>query len=440
MSHSPDSQSDGMQTGAQAQSARQQDWVVMVVDDEPDVHAVTELILSDVRFCGAPIVLKSVFSAQQAKAYFTAAQSDVALVLLDVVMEEDDTGLSLVRYIREELCNEDVQIILRTGQPGYAPEKEVVENYNINGYFLKTEATAQKLYMIVISALRTYQHIKNIRNIEHPFQKKRLSWLPQERRTKFFQMLSDAIANGAFDFHVQPQISLSDNAIIALGLKPTWRLSSKLILEPAQLSHIVGGTDLVFRLNQYLLGETIAWLKRWRTQFSDAVKITVPIIVASADNNDLFTILERCHAATDLLYGQLGIEIPETTILDESHAAVELTERLALLGIAVTIADFGTGHTSLLQLQRLRINCLKIHRWLVRKIASSSERSTVARSIIALAHTMGMSVSADGITTQDELQFFKWEGCDLGQGDFICKPIPIEDAAALFSLEKMHIH
>ncbi|MBL8671867.1 MAG: DUF3369 domain-containing protein [Alphaproteobacteria bacterium] len=134
-------------------------WTVLVVDDDQEVQSVTELILAKVRFKGRPIELLRALSEAEARAIM-AERPDVAVILLDVVMESDDAGLRLVRHIREDLRNRAVRIILRTGQPGQAPEQSVIVDYDINDYKAKTELTAQKLFTTTIAALRAYEDIR----------------------------------------------------------------------------------------------------------------------------------------------------------------------------------------------------------------------------------------------------------------------------------------
>ncbi|HRJ61860.1 MAG TPA: DUF3369 domain-containing protein, partial [Azospirillaceae bacterium] len=133
-------------------------WKILVVDDDAEVHAVTRLALSKLRFSGRGVTLLGAHSAKEA-ARVLAAETDIALILLDVVMETDDAGLQLVRRIRDEFANHAVRIILRTGQPGQAPEEDVIVDYDINDYKAKTELTTQKLFTTVIAALRAYAHI-----------------------------------------------------------------------------------------------------------------------------------------------------------------------------------------------------------------------------------------------------------------------------------------
>ncbi|KRS20731.1 metal-dependent phosphohydrolase [Alishewanella sp. WH16-1] len=133
-------------------------WKVLIVDDEPEVHAVTRLALNDFSFQQKRLEFISAYSGEEAQKIL-ATQPDIAVVLLDVVMETDDAGLKVASYIRETLHNHFVRIILRTGQPGQAPERQVIVNYDINDYKSKTELTAQKLFTVMMSSLRSYRDI-----------------------------------------------------------------------------------------------------------------------------------------------------------------------------------------------------------------------------------------------------------------------------------------
>jgi len=136
-------------------------WNVLVVDDEPEVHAVTRLALRNFRFADRQLHFLSAHSASEAEAMLRD-NGDIAVMLLDVVMETDKAGLDLVRTVREQLGNQFVRIVLRTGQPGQAPEQQVIAAYDINDYKEKTELTAQKLATTMFAALRSYRDMRTI--------------------------------------------------------------------------------------------------------------------------------------------------------------------------------------------------------------------------------------------------------------------------------------
>ncbi len=138
-------------------------WQVMVVDDEPAVHEVTELVMSGFEMDGRSLKFIHCYSAHEAHAVLSAP-NDIALILLDVVMESEHAGLDLARNIREDIRNLNVRIVLRTGQPGQAPEEQVIKDYDINDYKEKTDLTRRKLITIFYSGLRAY---RDLMRIEH---------------------------------------------------------------------------------------------------------------------------------------------------------------------------------------------------------------------------------------------------------------------------------
>src|SRR5467141_3719917 len=136
-------------------------WKVAVIDDEPAVHDGTRFALSDYRLNGQGLEILSAYSAAEGRELMRR-HADVAVVLLDVIMDSDTAGLDLVEFIRNELKNETVRIILRTGQPGQAPERRVIVDYDINDYKAKTELTADKLFTSLTAALRSYQQLQRM--------------------------------------------------------------------------------------------------------------------------------------------------------------------------------------------------------------------------------------------------------------------------------------
>jgi diguanylate cyclase (GGDEF)-like protein len=140
------------------QDTAESPWQVLIVDDDADVHKATELAMQGLRIEGRPLTFLHASSAAQARALM-AQEHELAVVLLDVVMESENAGLQLVRQIREDLNQHAVRIVLRTGQPGYAPEIETVQAYDINDYKTKSELTRTRLYTVLTAAIRSYKQI-----------------------------------------------------------------------------------------------------------------------------------------------------------------------------------------------------------------------------------------------------------------------------------------
>jgi diguanylate cyclase (GGDEF)-like protein len=142
--------------------AAQAGWRILIIDDDADVHSTTTFALAGLEVQDRPLEFLHASSAQAARAVL-ARESDIAVILLDVVMEQPDAGLQLVRHIRETLGMQDVRIILRTGQPGYTPEMEAIRDLDINDYRTKSELTRTKLYTTVAAAVRCYEQLHALR-------------------------------------------------------------------------------------------------------------------------------------------------------------------------------------------------------------------------------------------------------------------------------------
>lgn len=152
---------EGDDPAAPATHGNGSSWKLLVVDDETAVHDVTRLALAAFSFEGRPLCLISAYSAAEAVARL-AEHPDTAVILLDVVMETDAAGLDFVHHVRTVEKNHLVRIILRTGQPGHAPENRVIVEYDINDYKHKADLTAQRLFTAVIGALRSYRDLRYI--------------------------------------------------------------------------------------------------------------------------------------------------------------------------------------------------------------------------------------------------------------------------------------
>lgn len=143
---------------ADVNKAESKKWKLLVVDDDQAVYKSTSMVLSDFVFEGSGIEFLCAYSAEEAKAIIEK-EKDIAVILLDVVMETNNAGLEFVRWIRNEHKDNIARIILRTGQPGEAPEEDVIRDYDINGYINKSETTSRKLFSLIYTGLRSYRDL-----------------------------------------------------------------------------------------------------------------------------------------------------------------------------------------------------------------------------------------------------------------------------------------
>lgn len=151
-----DDESSGADGASQPELAP---WRILIVDDDVDVHVVTKFALSNNNFRGRRLSFLHAYSGAEALNILRQTP-DIALVLLDVIMETQDAGLRLVRQIRDELHNDLVRIVLRTGQPGMGLEQNIIVDYDINDFWSKTDLTTRKLFTTVVASLRTYASLQ----------------------------------------------------------------------------------------------------------------------------------------------------------------------------------------------------------------------------------------------------------------------------------------
>lgn len=197
----------------EGQFAKELFWRLMVVDDEPDVHRATTFALAGIKILGRSLQFLHAYSAAEAT-QMLRTEPDVAVVLLDVVMEREDAGLALVKTIRHDFKLTELRIILRTGQPGYAPEIETIHDFDINDYKTKSELTRTKLYATVTAALRAYDQIRKLDELAFY---DRLSQLPN--RNKFLDLSDERLSSGRHAAKVIAILDIDDFSEIndALG-------------------------------------------------------------------------------------------------------------------------------------------------------------------------------------------------------------------------------
>ncbi len=183
------------------------EYLVLVVDDDEYVHQLTRMVLRGFSFEGCPIRLASALSAKEAM-YYLSTHDQVAVALVDVVMETDNAGLELVNHIRNEFNNNEVRLLIRTGQPGAAPEESVFQDYDINDYLSKTDLTAHKLRMALLNALRSYRDIRRAGELQ-----KQIMQAEQDKQAA----ASASEAKSLFLAHMSHEIRTPLNGIIGLA-------------------------------------------------------------------------------------------------------------------------------------------------------------------------------------------------------------------------------
>ncbi|MFV0349187.1 MAG: DUF3369 domain-containing protein [Halodesulfovibrio sp.] len=203
-------------------------WKILIVDDEIEVHNTTRLVLTDFTFEGAELEILSAYTGKEALEQLRQ-HDDIAVVLLDVVMETPHAGLDCARAIRQEMNNRLVRIILRTGQPGQAPERKVIVEYDINDYKHKTELTSQRLFTTIYTAIRSYRDMRSIEK-----QRVGLKYIIDASASFFQERSIHTLSKGVLTqiealFRLQNSLYMSSTGFTALAESlnaPSWNIIS----------------------------------------------------------------------------------------------------------------------------------------------------------------------------------------------------------------------
>ena len=301
-------------------------WKIAVIDDEPAVHEGTRYALADYHLHGQGLQILSAYSAVEGR-QLMRSHPDVAVVLLDVIMESDTAGLDLVQFIRGELKNDTVRIILRTGQPGQAPERRVIVDYDINDYKAKTELTADKLFTSMTAALRGYQQLH--RMVET---RRGLEIIIDAASTLFDFKSMQRLAEGVLT-QIASLLNVECAGILVLREPQTLREGFSVLAGSGCYSRFTGAeaSSAIDKDLRQLVQEAFA---RRRHEFSERRSV---LYIRTVSGSEVVVVLEapRPLSETDrtlveILCSRLSIAFDNVILYEQLHRAnVGLEERVA---------------------------------------------------------------------------------------------------------------
>jgi diguanylate cyclase (GGDEF)-like protein len=302
-------------------------WRVLVVDDDPDVFRVTELSLKRLRFRGRAIQLLTAPSGGAALAHLENDR-DIALALIDVVMETDTAGLDLIRTIRGKLGLVDMRIVLRTGQPGQAPERDVILDYEIDGYANKAEMTAMKLFTTVVAALRAYESMTGLSSLTVELEKRVAARTEDLEKLAMIDALTGIANRRHFEMRAAVEIAEARRGGCALGAVVLDIDHFKRIND--RYGHATGDAVLM----QFV--DVVAFHLRPCDLFARIGGEEFAVLLPSSDQENSLLVAERIREAVAAAQFEVGgLRIPVTVSLGVAGLADEDDD----IGSAVSRAD-----------------------------------------------------------------------------------------------------
>ena len=246
--------------------------------------------------------------------------------------------------------------------------------------------------------------------------------------------LRQAHLRGEFELYFQPQVRLADGRIVGAEALLRWS-QNRTLIGPGAFIDMLAASPIAASVGSWILRTACEAAVSWRRADEQPIRIAVNLFPSQYYDPSFAAQVEQVLADTGLAPDSLELEITENIALGENMAAIEPLRRLRERGVRIALDDFGTGYASLSFLTRMPLTGIKVDRNFVRGLPNDPNLAAIVRSLIAMAHNLGLGVIAEGVETSDQVRFLVAEGCDEAQGFLFAKPLPASAFAALLEAQ-----
>ncbi|HEY0843980.1 MAG TPA: EAL domain-containing protein [Noviherbaspirillum sp.] len=256
-------------------------------------------------------------------------------------------------------------------------------------------------------------------------------------RLKLESGLRRALERKEFTLHYQPQMDIASGRIVGVEALLRWEPPGQPMVFPGDFIPIAEETGLIVPMGEWVLREACTRRKTWHdTAMFGPLKMAVNLSARQFKQQDIVGMVSDVLKETGCCPEWLELEITESVVMEDPEAAVDTLRKLSDMGVHLSIDDFGTGYSSLSYLKRFPINSLKIDRSFVRDITTDADDAAIAKAVIALAHSLKLSVIAEGVETAEQLDFLREQRCDQMQGYYLSRPLDIAKLEKLMTESK----
>lgn len=236
--------------------------------------------------------------------------------------------------------------------------------------------------------------------------------------------LRKAIQNHEFVLFFQPQLNLKDGTLKRVEALIRWEHPEHGLISPAKFIPLAEETGLIMPIGEWALNEACNIGKKWQNEGYDPISIAVNISPKQFRHQDVAQIVSDALQASKLDPEFLEVEITETAVMDHADETIEKLNLISKMGVRISVDDFGTGYTSISYLKKFPVSILKIDQHFIKGIPENQNDIAIITAVIALGHNLGFEVVAEGVETQEQMQFLIEHGCDLIQGYYLSRPLP----------------
>ena len=247
-----------------------------------------------------------------------------------------------------------------------------------------------------------------------------------ERRLTIETSLRHAIERNQFLLHYQPQVDVITGEIVGAEALIRWQHPDWGLVPPGEFIPLAEETGLILPIGEWVLAQACYQAHVWHKAGHTGLRVAVNLSGRQLAQKGLVAMVDNILRRAGLAHGALELEITESLLMQDLEQTAVTLEALADIGVTVSMDDFGTGYSSLSYLKRLPIDVLKIDQSFVRDITSDADDASIVHAIIAMAHSLGIKVIAEGVETAEQLAFLRQHACDGMQGYYISRPVPPE--------------
>ncbi len=252
-------------------------------------------------------------------------------------------------------------------------------------------------------------------------------------RVEIEAALRQALANGEFEMHYQPQFHLKTKTICSVEALIRWQHPKLGMVSPVRFIALAEETGLIIPIGEWALRTACTQLKAWHKAGYTKLTMAINISALQFHHYDVPQLLRRILEDTGIQAMYIHLELTESAILQHTNVAIETLQKLKAMGIVLAMDDFGTGYSSLSYLSRFPIEIIKIDQSFITDLANNPNAASIIRAIIAMAKSLNMKTVAEGVETQEQLDFLKASGCDIIQGFYFSPALSVNELTALLN-------
>lgn len=239
--------------------------------------------------------------------------------------------------------------------------------------------------------------------------------------------LQHAVGNGELLLHYQPKVDTASGRLLGMEALVRWMHPEHGMISPAEFIPVAEETGMIVAIGRWVLREACRQNAAWQQAGLRPLRVAVNLSARQFRSDSLLDEIELALAETTLPASSLELEITESMVMEDPERVIDLLDKMRSRGIHLSLDDFGTGHSSLAYLKRFPIDCVKIDRTFIKDMPENTDDVAIARTIVAMAKSLGLATVAEGVETAEQFELLKAMGCDQVQGYFFSRPLPAGD-------------